>query len=641
MKSKKTQKNKLKISPNDLKKISKEANSKLNCDGRIVLEGKDAKTLVACLNSFEVILEMLSKDRMRIDSIRKLLGIETFKPEIDHNKDNEDQNKKDNDTSGSAKESEEAPDNCGSDKEEVKTVTVDETKTVNEDETTVTEDEREEQSDPASSSSNESAEASGSPDPDLTKGSRSRHGPNHADDFSNGTKVDCNVPGLHLGDHCPLPDCSGKLYSHQPKDAPRQLVVFDAQPFIEPTIYCLNDLHCNSCKGFYKADLPAELGEQGVERGSGRQYTNRFTAFLLVAHYYFGRSFRSMEQLNGMMGFNVADSTLNAKALELKKYLSLLCERSLKMASDCQVLYGDDIGSKVNSILPEIRPSRSGVETYRCGIYTSIVVGITDEGRPIPIFSTGLHHLGETLDKILSKRAPNLGKPVIVRDQSSSNKVTVCETLSAGCLQHARDNFLDAEKNYPEESEEILGKISKIFDIDRQTQNLLPEERLHELNKNALPIMESLYTSVESLIESKIATPSSDMGVALRYFKNHYSSLLLPYKIAGIGLTNNLSEWMTYPVVRYINNCRHYGTEDGAEIGDYVTSLTMLALLSDRNPIKYFEFLLANKDYFEKCPSANFLPWDIPFDKVPKLSKNWFTNWIPQPGNAECRQKIA
>ena len=87
-----------------------------------------------------------------------------------------------------------------------------------------------------------------------------------------------------------------------------------------------------------------------------------------------------------MMGFHIADSTLSKKVMELSDYFSLLFDSHLKLVSNCQVLYGDDIGSRVLSIFPEIRQSRNGVTTYRSGIYTSIIIGINDEGRPIPIF---------------------------------------------------------------------------------------------------------------------------------------------------------------------------------------------------------------------------------------------------------------
>ena len=174
-----------------------------------------------------------------------------------------------------------------------------------------------------------------------------------------------------------------------------------------------------------------------------------------------------------------------------------------------------------------------------------------------------------------------------------------------------------------------------IFAIDRETHYLPPDERLNELKISALPILERILANVESLIKAKEATPSSDMGTALSYFKKHYETLKVPYEIPGVGLTNNLSEWMTYPVVRYLNNCRHYATQEGADIGDYVHSLTMLALLSGRNPVAYIEYLLANQAEFENQPSAMLFPWDLSLEKLPELEQNWLTNWIPKPGDPQ------
>ena len=243
----------------------------------------------------------------------------------------------------------------------------------------------------------------------------------------------------------------------------------------------------------------------------------------------------------------------------------------------------------------------------------------------------GLSHLGEIFDKILSTRQPDRGKPIIVRDQSSSNKIIACETVSAGCLQHAREYFCKAAKNYPDECEKIQLDLARIFEIDRSTHDLSARERLDRLKNEGLPLMEGLLRAVQKYMDEKIATPASDMGIALSYFKKHYPTLLVPFNTAGVGLTNNLSEWMTYPVVRYINNCRHYATEAGAAIGDYVMSFTMMALLSGRNPIKYIEYLLANQGNIEKGCQVETLPWEISVEQVPKISEKWFDHWIPKP----------
>ena len=618
-------KNQIIVSRAELNNMSSELAKQYQQENKISLEGRPAKTLVACFDSFSAILDMLSQARMGIGAIRKLLGIKV--QNLDNSNaqegarghDPESKPEPDTETDPNPEQSEYCDKNDG-------------------DTTTNTTSEQ-----PSSTDSKDSHDSSsvGSADSDQAEKesddeSRSKHGPRHANKFPNAQTLDCQVPGLEKGDQCPAEDCKGRLYPHQRSDSPRQLIVFDGQSPIATKVYNLNDLQCNLCDAIYKAEIPEEMKNKGVDRGKNRVYTPSCLAFLLVAHYYFGRSFRSLEQLTGMIGDRIADSTLNGKALEQRGILARLRSALLAVAKRCPVFYGDDIGSKVISILPEIRKSRSGDYRYRSGIYTSIIIAITNDGKPIPIFTTGLHHLGESFDNILNSRPQGLPPPIIVRDQSSSNKITACETVSAGCLQHVREYFLKAQKNYPTECGEILERLVRIFEIDRKTQELSPIDRLTELRRTSLPIMHEVLAMVSDLIDAKEATPSSDMGVALAYFKKHYQTLMVPYEIPGVGLTNNLSEWMTYPVVRYLNNSRHYATEDGAEVGDNVISLTMLALLSKRNPIRYIEYLLHGQNQiFSEHSSESILPWNIPVEQVPELEGDWFTNWIPRPEHGD------
>ena len=220
----------LKKSPEDIKKLANKL-SELSIELKKL--GLDAEELCAFVYTVEKLFELLFTAGLRISVLRKFFGVELIKVESGFDKEN--------------------PENNSQKKPPIE----DQNSTKN-----TIEDADEEEITKENESKDNTDESSNDPD----SGTRSKHGPNQADDFSDEIATDCHASGLKTGSFCLSPDCNGKVYSHLPDDSKRRLLFFDSQPLIKPKIYRFHDLQCNGCKKIYKANLPAEMSKQGEKK---------------------------------------------------------------------------------------------------------------------------------------------------------------------------------------------------------------------------------------------------------------------------------------------------------------------------------------------------------------------------------------
>ena len=323
------------------------------------------------------------------------------------------------------------------------------------------------------------------------------------------------------------------------------------------------------------------------------------------------------------------NDTLLCREIEgLRPLLACLMENFSKNLSNLPVLYGDDISHRIQTFYPSIRNSRSGNETLRTGVHTSIITGVNERGQIYSFYNTGPRHLGENLDKILSLRSET-GLPILMWDKSSCNTVTVTNVISGGCLQHAQSRFYKAKSSYPEETEKILKMFQKLFHLEKNTHQLDADARCFVLKNKALPILEKIFDTCVAYEKSKIATPADHFGQSLAYFIKHIEAFKVPFQHPGVALNNNLSEWLTYPIVKYKNNSKHYMSEDTAFLGDSLLTLIMSALLNKKNPYSYLKYLFQNTKRILSGEDIPVFPWGT--NDVEILQNSWFEFYIPTP----------
>lgn len=469
-------------------------------------------------------------------------------------------------------------------------------------------------------------------------GSRPNHnGKRGPDDIQFSALLDHYHDKLRPGDPCLKIDCTGKVYVFLRDGEPRKVITFDFSPPFEATLHQMHDLRCNVCLEVYKVSLPEELIKDGASNEQCRAYLYPAQAALSLLHYGMGMPFYRLDQFQSFTGERFPESTQFDILEKVANSFKRLTDAMKQAAANGFLVQGDDVESRVLDLSGELRERRSGNGfSYREGIYTSILISTTNDGRLIPILKTNLGHFGELLDMLMPQRNPDLPAPFLVCDASKVNTSDVAPLITGGCWQHAQDYFHKAADSFPEETVEIKKLFKKIFEIDRETHDMDAYQRLGHLKKEGLPVVEKIKEIVDAFETDKIALPKSELGQAIQYFQNQYQKLLLPFEAPGVVIHNNISEWCTYLIVRLMTNSKFYKTKAGAAVGDTIIMVILFSLLNLLNPYEYLLYCLRHQEKMKRQPE-DFFPWKLE-GKVRPLPKNKdFYFWSPPPPMTSAR----
>jgi transposase len=244
----------------------------------------------------------------------------------------------------------------------------------------------------------------------------------------------------------------------------------------------------------------------------------------------------------------------------------------------------------------------------------STLVGLIaecDHGKDIILFDISLGHAGEHLDKILSKREVGLPPPTVMSDALSSNTVTKTEIVSSYCNAHARRQFYDLEKLYPNEVGWLLERYAVIWKNEDfiEEQGLDKKARLQYHQKHSLPVMQEIQEWALKNRAAKEFEEHSAFGKATLYFLKHYDRLIMFCKVEGALIDNNRMEEKLKLVIRVRKTSHFYKTPIGAEVANVLTSIISTTNQAQENIFDYLQVLQKNQALIKLNPSE-WLPWN-------------------------------
>ena len=468
---------------------------------------------------------------------------------------------------------------------------------------------------------------------DEDSGSQKRSNPNHP---GRRTSEDLKVSEIMVhfrsdlkeGGPCPNQTCRGRVYIFLQGGKVREVITFNFSAPFYPIVHRMLDLRCNSCFKVFKASFPDELVKDGAPK---ERYLYPAQAALVLLHFGMGMPMYRLDQFQSLVGERFPESTQFDILEKVANVFRGFTVAAMKAAANGFLFQGDDVGNRVLELVPELKERRSdGQLTYREGVHTSLLISMTPEGNLIPVLKTGINHFGELLDLVFALRSPGLPAPNLVCDGSKVNQTFVAHPIMGGCLQHARDYFIKAGKNFPAEAGVIIDLIKDIFKFDRQTHDMGAEDRLIHLQEFGKPILEKIKGMVDDHLESRLFLPKSEFGQAIGYFHSQYERLLIPFTHPGVPIHNNLSEWCTYLVVRYLMNSKFYRSKVGAAIGDTLMMVILISYLANLNPYQFILHGLRHQSEMKKNPEA-FFPWNLrgEVEALPPHKQMRF--WAPAP----------
>lgn len=429
------------------------------------------------------------------------------------------------------------------------------------------------------------------------------HGRTPASDYSNAIVHPVSHPTLKCGDRCPACE-RGNLV----KLETQPVIVMMSRPPIEAHAFVSEGFECTTCEKRFRPTLPE------VAR---KKFHPSAVSMIANLHYSGGMPMDRLDTLQRDMETPLPASTqwdvLNDAADECEPVFKKLVE----LAAQRDLLYGDDSTATILSLTGNRREelvANGELEAPdRTGLFVSAIIAATfppveTDPAPIVLFFTGRNHLGENLDSVLQRRAPDLDAPKTMTD-ALSRQPKARAVVPCYCLAHARRYFVDELANHPEVCANALKAFAVVFKNDAFTikMGMNDDERLAYHRKHSGPVLLPLRRELGRLLRKHLVEPNSDLGKAIKYLLRHWRKLTMFLRIPGTPLTNNLAERILKTAIRYRNNSLFYRSERGAYVGDIFMTLIGTARLGGINPFTYLTAILSNPRLVAQNP-ADWLP---------------------------------
>ena len=426
------------------------------------------------------------------------------------------------------------------------------------------------------------------------------HGRNGASAYRGAQTVKVPHESIKPKDGCP--GCGkGKVYAYS---TPGILVRLSGYAPVGGKVYELEKLRCNLCGEVFTAAAPEGVGEEKYDATSG--------SMIAMLKYGTGLPFHRLERLQKSLGIPLPASTQWEIVEEVAGDVAPVFEELIRQAAQGDVLHNDDTTMKILEAAGaalEQGPASAGSPS-RKGLFTSGIVSVFQEHK-IAIFFTGQNHAGENLAHVLQKRAAGLDPPIQMCDALSRNMSEDLKAIVANCMAHARRQFVDVAKNFPEECLYVLERLKVVYENDAtaRERGMTPEERLLFHQAHSKPSTDTLEQWCRKQFEDRLVEPNSSLGQAISYLQNHWEKLTLFLREPGAPLDNNICERALKKAILHRKNAYFYKTAHGAHVGDLFMSLIHTCELCDENPFEYLTELQKHAPELAAAPK-NWMPWN-------------------------------
>jgi hypothetical protein len=185
---------------------------------------------------------------------------------------------------------------------------------------------------------------------------------------------------------------------------------------------------------------------------------------------------------------------------------------------------------------------------------------------------------------------------------------------------HARRRFFEAIKALPASehkreaaAHDIVRRIDALYVIEREIKSLTPEARCVERQRNAVPLLDSLYTFAGSLLQHTL--PSGKLGDALSYLTKQWPKLIRYVEDGRLAIDTNLAENAIRPFALGRRNWLFADTVKGAKASAALYSLVESAKANALEPYAYLRGLLEQLPHAQTVADFEaLLPFSTPAD---------------------------
>ena len=286
-------------------------------------------------------------------------------------------------------------------------------------------------------------------------------------------------------------------------------------------------------------------------------------------------------------------------------YLEPIYELMLKKIKDeSELLHCDETTMQCNK-----EPGRKASNNSYMWVLTTGEL----ENKKGVIFKYSQSRSAETAQKFLQGY-----KNILVTDGYAGYNMLEEEVNHAECWAHTRRYFydsvpLDNNKKMITTAAGYAGVeyIDELFKVEREIEELTPEEKLEQRKEKSAQILNEFYEWV-SLTSQKYIT-NKKLKEALTYAENQKENLIKFLEDGRIPLTNSKAERAIRPFAVHRKNWLFADTVEGAKANAVYYSLIESAKANNLNIYKYIKYLLDELPQLEGEQTEDaiekYMPW--------------------------------
>jgi transposase len=393
-------------------------------------------------------------------------------------------------------------------------------------------------------------------------------------------------------------DCGAKLHIMS-KEVRKELKIVPAQvSVIEHVQYVYSCRNCekNNINTKVKtAKMPAFPIPKSIASSSA-------IAYVMSEKFVKGIPLYRQEQEWQRLKVEISRQTMaNWMIQSSDKWLSLIYNRMKEHLLQKEILHADETTLQVLKEPGRNADSNSYMWLYRTG----------RDGTPIVLYDYQTTRAGKHPTRFLKKFKGYLH----VDGYSGYNLVS--EIKLVGCWAHARRYFVEALKavppkksDIPTSTEEGLVFCNKLFEIEKELQNVTEQERYEGRLERSCKIIDDFKDWLQ--YQSKRAAPKTPLGKAVHYCRNQWDKLTAFLLDGRLEIDNNRSERSIKPFVIGRKNWLFSNTPKGAISSATIYSIIETAKENSLNPFEYLKYLfdrLPNADINDTRILDEFMPW--------------------------------
>ncbi len=356
---------------------------------------------------------------------------------------------------------------------------------------------------------------------------------------------------------------------------------------------------CAQCETLVQAPVGPHVIDKGIP-------TAGLLAQVLVAKYADHLPLYRQEGIFARAGFAIPRSTLGAWVGQCGWQLQPLVDVLKQELLQSRVLHADE--TPVAMLKPGLG------KTHRAYLWSYCTTSFNPM-RAV-VFDFADSRAGQHARDFLGVHDPGGWRGALVCDDFSGYKAMFeMGVVEAGCLAHARRKFHELWVNHGSTvGEQALKFFSRLYDVEREVQDLTADERKRIRQERSRPVADALHQWLGQ--ERQQVPEGSATARAIDYSLKRWQALTRFIDDGELPADNNWVENQIRPIAVGRSNWLFAGSLRAGQRAAAVMSLLHSARLNGHEPHAYF------KDMLERLPAQ-------PASRIAELLPH---RWVPLPG---------